>query len=98
MVNGAVSRPVRSSSRRAIAGLISSSCSPTGEVAIVGGYQGPDERLIVIYGAGRFMGELSMLTGQPSPNSAVVVAPGEVLEAARRLVVDRAHRGGQPDW
>jgi thioredoxin reductase (NADPH) len=50
-----------------------------GRVAILDGYGAPDERWIAIHGPGRFLGELSLLVGQPPFFSAVVQEPGEVL-------------------
>ena len=49
-----------------------------GKVAIRDG-DGPDARLVAVHGAGRFLGELSLLTGQAAFFTAVVVEPGEVL-------------------
>jgi thioredoxin reductase (NADPH) len=61
-----------------------------GRVAILEGYGAPDERWIAIHGPGRFLGELSLLVGQPPFFSAVVQEPGEVLgvpvEAVRAIV------------
>jgi thioredoxin reductase (NADPH) len=51
----------------------------SGMVAIVEGYGGADERLIGMHGPHRFLGELSMITGQVSFLTAVVREPGEVL-------------------
>jgi thioredoxin reductase (NADPH) len=60
-----------------------------GNVAIVTGYGG-DEHVISVHGPGRFLGELSLLTGQTVFVTAVVREPGEVLvvpvERLRRLV------------
>jgi len=50
-----------------------------GLVEIVEGPAG-DRRTIAVHGPGRFLGELSLLTGQAAFFSAVVVAPGEVLQ------------------
>jgi thioredoxin reductase (NADPH) len=50
-----------------------------GRVAVLDGYGAPDERWIAIHGPGRFLGELSLLVGQPPFFSAVVQEPGEVL-------------------
>ena len=50
-----------------------------GKVAVVEGYESTDERLLAVHGPGRFLGELSLLTGQAALYSAVVVEPGEVL-------------------
>ena len=50
-----------------------------GKVAIVEQHGQPDQRLIAVHGAGRFLGELGLLTGQAAFYTAVVVEPGEVL-------------------
>jgi thioredoxin reductase (NADPH) len=55
-----------------------------GKVAIVTGY-GRDEQPIAVHGPGRFLGELSLLTGEASFFTAVVREPGEVL----KVPVDR---------
>src|ERR1700760_4781906 len=34
-----------------------------GEVAVLEGYQTPDERVVRVHGQGRFLGELGLLTG-----------------------------------
>jgi thioredoxin reductase (NADPH) len=61
----------------------------SGKVAIVTGYGG-DEHVISVHGPGRFLGELSLLTGQTVFVTAVVREPGEVLvvpvERLRQLV------------
>lgn len=60
-----------------------------GKVAIVTGYGG-DEHVISVHGPGRFLGELSLLTGQTVFVTAVIREPGEVLvvpvERLRHLV------------
>lgn len=60
-----------------------------GLVAVVDG-DGDGERMIGVHGPGRFLGELSLLTGQPSFFTAIVREPGEVLavpaERLRELV------------
>jgi thioredoxin reductase (NADPH) len=69
----------------------------SGKVAIAGEYGGRDERLIAVHGPGRFLGELSLLTGQTSFFTAVVREPGEVLvlpvEQLRRIVSEDAVLG-----
>jgi thioredoxin reductase (NADPH) len=51
-----------------------------GRVAILDGEpDAPDARVIAIHGARRFLGELSLLTGQAAFFSAVVIEAGEVL-------------------
>lgn len=49
-----------------------------GKVAVVAGY-GDEERLVAVHGPRRFLGELSLLTGQAAFFTAVVREPGEVL-------------------
>jgi thioredoxin reductase (NADPH) len=55
-----------------------------GKVAIVDNYGG-DARLIAVHGPGRFLGELSLLTGETAFFTAVVRERGEVL----RLTVEQ---------
>jgi thioredoxin reductase (NADPH) len=50
-----------------------------GKVAIVEGYGKPEEHVLRVHGAGRFLGELGLLSRQASPLTAVVAEPGEVL-------------------
>ncbi|GAB3893744.1 FAD-dependent oxidoreductase [Microbispora bryophytorum] len=61
----------------------------SGKVATVKGY-GVDDQVIRVHGAGRFLGELNVLTGQASFITAVVAEDGEVLavpvDELRRLV------------
>jgi thioredoxin reductase (NADPH) len=68
-----------------------------GKVAIIQGYGGPTEELIAVHGPGRFLGELSLLTGQAAFFTAVVREPGEVLvvpvERLRELVTQDAALG-----
>jgi thioredoxin reductase (NADPH) len=63
----------------------------SGDVAIVQGYQA-ENRVIAIHGAGRFLGELSMLTSQRLYLTGVVRNPGEVIqvpnEDLRRIVAE----------
>jgi thioredoxin reductase (NADPH) len=49
-----------------------------GKVAVVEGFR-TDERVLALHGAGRFLGELSLLTGQAAFYTAVVREAGEVL-------------------
>jgi thioredoxin reductase (NADPH) len=60
-----------------------------GKVAMVEEY-GQEDRVVIVHGPGRFLGELSILTGQAAVLTAVVVEPGEVLvvpaERLRALV------------
>jgi len=50
-----------------------------GKVASVEGKATPEERVIAVHGRGRFLGELSLLTGECAWYSAVAVDAGEVL-------------------
>jgi thioredoxin reductase (NADPH) len=50
-----------------------------GKVASVEGHGTPEERVIAVHGTGRFLGELSLLTGQDAWYSAVALDPGAVL-------------------
>jgi thioredoxin reductase (NADPH) len=52
----------------------------SGRVAIVAERGTPEERLIAVHGQGRFLGELSLLTGQPAFYTAIVDEPGAVLQ------------------
>ena len=60
-----------------------------GKVVVVAGYGG-EERMIAVHGPRRFLGELSLLTGQAALFTTVVLEPGEVLvvpvERLRALV------------
>src|ERR1700689_4796539 len=51
-----------------------------GRVASVEGNGTPEERVIAVHGTGRFLGELSLLTGEGAWYSAVALDTGEVLE------------------
>jgi thioredoxin reductase (NADPH) len=68
-----------------------------GKVAMISGYGGRNERLIAVHGPGRFLGELSLLTGQAALFTAVVREPGEVLavpvEHLRELLSDDSGLG-----
>jgi len=68
-----------------------------GKVAVVQGYGTPEERLIRIHGPGRFLDELSLLTGQPSFVTSVACEPGEVLavpvSALREVVAHNPRLG-----
>jgi thioredoxin reductase (NADPH) len=50
-----------------------------GKVAVIEGYETPDQQVVGVHGPRRFLGEISLLTGQAAFVSAVVVVPGEVL-------------------
>jgi thioredoxin reductase (NADPH) len=51
----------------------------SGRAADVERFGTPDARVVRVHGPGRFLGELGVLTGQPSFVTGVVVDPGEVL-------------------
>lgn len=55
-----------------------------GRVAVVEAYGTPGERVISVHGPGRFLGELSMLTGEALLITAVVREAGEVLDIPTR--------------
>jgi len=61
-----------------------------GKVAVVEGYGSPDQQVVGVHGPRRFLGEISLLTGQAAFVTAVVVEAGEVLripvEELRELV------------
>ncbi|MCW3066736.1 MAG: Thioredoxin-disulfide reductase [Solirubrobacterales bacterium] len=61
----------------------------SGKVASIEGY-GKENEVVAVHGPGRFLGELSLLTGEAALVSAVVQEPGEVLaipaERLRALV------------
>jgi thioredoxin reductase (NADPH) len=63
-----------------------------GQVAVVAGHGGPDQRVVGVHGTRRFLGEISLLTGQAAFVTAVVVEAGEVLvvpvERLREIVLD----------
>ena len=50
-----------------------------GKVAVVEGHGAAEERIIAVHGRGRFLDELSLLTGEASYYTAKVTEPGEVL-------------------
>jgi thioredoxin reductase (NADPH) len=50
-----------------------------GRVASVEGHGTPEKRILAVHGRGRFLGELSLLTGEGSYYSAVALDAGEVL-------------------
>ena len=60
-----------------------------GKVAIRDG-DGPAARLVAVHGAGRFLGELSLLTGQAAFFTAEVIEPGEVLAVPVERLRERA--------
>ncbi len=61
-----------------------------GRVAIVDDAGGASERVVGVHGAGRFLGELSVVSGEPAYLTAIVRDPGEVIalsaEALRGIV------------
>lgn len=62
-----------------------------GKVAVVEDHGRASEQVVGVHGPGRFLGELSLLTGQALFDTAVVLEPGAVLvvptDGVRRLVV-----------
>ena len=50
-----------------------------GSVASIQGHGSPEERVISVHGRGRFLGELSLLTGEGSFYTAMALDAGEVL-------------------
>jgi thioredoxin reductase (NADPH) len=54
-----------------------------GRVAIVDGFGSAAERVIGVHGEGRFAGELSLMSGQPAYNTAVVREAGEAIVLSR---------------
>lgn len=68
----------------------------SGKVATVEGFGG-DDQVIGVHGAGRFLGELNVLTGQVGFVTGVVAEDGEVLsvpaDALRRLVAGNRELG-----
>jgi thioredoxin reductase (NADPH) len=69
----------------------------SGMVAVVECYGTTDERVIRVHGPGRFLGELSLLTGEASFLTTVVREPGEVLvvplTGLRQVVAEDAELG-----
>src|SRR4051812_33781055 len=53
---------------------------------------GPEPELLAVHGPRRFLGELSLLTGQASPFTAVVREPGAVLQVPPERLRDLAAR------
>ena len=51
----------------------------SGLVAVVDGSDAETDQIVGVHGAGRFLGELSLLTGEALFVTAVVVEPGEVI-------------------
>jgi len=68
-----------------------------GKAAIVEDFEGPHERVVSVHGPGRFLGEISLLTGQAVFFSAVVREPGAVLQVPisrlREIVAEDAVLG-----
>jgi len=54
-----------------------------GRVAIIDGYGMPAERVVGVHGELRFVGELNLMTDQPSYNTAVVQQAGEAIVLSR---------------
>ncbi len=63
-----------------------------GKVAVSEGSERPGQHVVGVHGPRRFLGEISLLTGQAAFVTAVVVEPGEVLvvpvERLRELVLE----------
>ena len=51
----------------------------SGLVAVIDGSDAENDQIVGVHGAGRFLGELSLLTGEALFVTAVVVEPGEVI-------------------
>jgi thioredoxin reductase (NADPH) len=68
-----------------------------GKVAVISGAGGNRERVIAVHGPGRFLGELSLLTGKAALFTAVVREAGEVLavpvEHLRELIAQDSGLG-----
>ncbi|MEA2231088.1 MAG: thioredoxin reductase [Solirubrobacteraceae bacterium] len=68
-----------------------------GKIAIVEGHGTDEERIVAVHGAGRFVGELGLLTGQPVFLSAVAREAGAVVcvptECLRDLVANDSTLG-----
>jgi thioredoxin reductase (NADPH) len=54
-----------------------------GGVAVIADFGSPTERVIGVHGDRRFVGELSLVTGQPAYLRAVVQDPGEAIVLSR---------------
>jgi thioredoxin reductase (NADPH) len=54
-----------------------------GRVAIIDGFGSPAERVVGVHGDLRFVGELNLVTGQPTYLTAVVQEPGEAIVLSR---------------
>ena len=71
----------------------------SGTVAVLEGYETPEERVVRVHGPGRFLGELGLLTGQVSFFTDVAAVDGEVLavpvEEVRRLVASDSVLGDE---
>ena len=59
----------------------------SGQVAIVDAYGTKKERLLGVHTAQRFVGELSLVTGQPTYTTAVVREDGEAIELSREQLL-----------
>jgi CRP-like cAMP-binding protein len=55
----------------------------SGAVAVVEDHGRPDQRVIAVHGAHRFLGELDLFSGHPVSLTALVLRPSEVLRADR---------------
>ena len=69
-----------------------------GMVAVISDYGTEDESVFAVHGAGRFLGEVSLVTGQAAVFTAVVQEPGEVFVApAQQLRTFVTHNAGLGD-
>ena len=59
----------------------------SGQVAIVDAYGTKKERVLGVHAAQRFVGELSLVTGQPTYTTAVVREDGEAIELSREQLL-----------
>ena len=57
-----------------------------GRIAIVEHQGTPEERVIGVHSEGRFLGELSLMTGEPAYTTALVREAGEVVVLSRELL------------
>jgi thioredoxin reductase (NADPH) len=66
-----------------------------GRVAVIEGYGTDREQVLGVHGPGRFLGELNLLTGQPSFTSAVVTEAGEVVAVPMERLRELANRDSE---
>jgi thioredoxin reductase (NADPH) len=58
----------------------------SGQVAIVDAFGTPAERVLGVHGAGRFVGELSLMSGEPAYLTALVREDGEAIVLSREAL------------